>query len=300
MSASTQRMVFRGTAPALVTPFTADDELDETSFRNLINWQILQGADAIVVLGTTGENPTISHKERRRITDIAVEQAAGRVPVVVGTGTNSTRESVNFSKQAAAAGVDALLIVGPYYNKPTAEGVKAHVAAVADATDCPIILYNVPSRTGSNIAADTALEIADQVPTVAGVKEASGNLEQISDILAGRPDHLALYAGDDEFALPLLSLGADGAVSVVSNAVPKFFGEMVQHGLDGNLAEARALHMKLLDAMRACFVETNPIPIKAVLAEMGYIESHLRLPLVPLQPENRSVIRNAFDSFLDN
>lgn len=300
MSASTQNMIFRGTAPALVTPFTAGDELDETSFRNLINWQVLQGADAIVVLGTTGENPTISFDERQRLTEIAVDQSDGRIPVIVGTGTNSTRESVRFSRKAAAVGVDALLIVGPYYNKPTDEGMVAHVSAVADATDCPIILYNVPSRTGSNISAETVLHLAADVPSVVGVKEASGDLTQVADILKHRPDDLAVYSGDDEITLPMLALGADGAVSVLSNALPKYYGEMVRHGLDDNFRRAREIHMDLLPAMRACFLETNPIPIKAVLAEMGYIEPHLRLPLVASQNEMQAQILKPFHVYLED
>lgn len=298
MSEDTDDLVFRGTAPALVTPFTRDDELDEEAFRALIDWQIEEGAAALVVLGTTGENPTVSHEERRRLTDWAVDQAEGRVPVVVGTGTNSTRKSVKFSREAERAGVDALLVVGPYYNKPTAEGVRAHVADIARATDAPIIFYNVPSRTGSNVDAETVLLLAEEVPQVRGIKEASGDVAQITDILADRPDSLGVYAGDDEIAFPLLALGGDGAVSVVSNALPEEFDAMVQAGLDDRIEEARRRHFDLLDAMRASFVETNPIPIKAVLAEMGRIASPLRLPLSPLSPESRDEVMAAFGPHL--
>lgn len=300
MSATTQNTVFQGTAPALVTPFTADDELDGTAFRNLVDWQVRQGVDAVVVLGTTGENPTISSDERHRLTDMAVDQADGRIPVIVGTGTNSTRESVRFSRKAAKAGVDALLIVGPYYNKPTDEGMYAHVAEIAESSDCPIILYNVPSRTGSNISADTVLRLADRIPSVVGVKEASGDLAQVTDILKGRPDDLAVYSGDDEITLPMLALGAEGAVSVLANALPKLFGEMVRHALDDDFSQARKIHLDLLEAMRACFIETNPIPIKTVMAEMGLIEQYLRLPLVASKDSIREDILEPFHAYLDH
>lgn len=293
--------LFRGTAPALVTPFTASDDIDEAAFRRLIDVQIEGGVEGLVVLGTTGENPTITHDERRRLVDLAVEQTSTRVPVIVGTGTNNTDESIAFSREAAQAGADGLLVVGPYYNKPSQDGFYAHVAAIAGATDCPIIVYNVPGRTSFNVKADTMLRLAENIPTVVGVKEASGDLAQISDILAGRPDDLAVYAGDDEMALPLLALGGEGVVSVISNAVPRQFSDMIRAGLRGNLEKARQLHFELLPAMRACFFATNPIPIKTVLAAQGLMEGHLRLPLTPL--DERSAVRQrvvaAFDKFMN-
>ncbi len=294
-----KRPVFRGTAPALVTPFTADDRVDADALRRLIDFQIegsngYKGVEALVVLGTTGENPTVTPEERRRIVEVAVEHAAGRVPVVIGTGTNNTAQSVQFSREAAEAGADGLLVVGPYYNKPTPAGFLGHVAAIADATDCPIILYNVPGRTGSNLTAETQLRVAEAVPSVVGTKEASGNLNQIADILAHRPEGLAVYSGDDDLTLPMLALGADGLVSVIANAVPGAISELVRLGLAGAFDGARALHFRLLDAMRASFVEANPGPIKAVLAEMGRIEPHLRLPLVPLSEANRPRVMDAY------
>ena len=276
-------VLFRGTAPALVTPFTADDEIDELAFRRLIDAQLEGGVEGLVVLGTTGENPTITHDERRRLVDLAVEQADGRVPVIVGTGTNNTDESIVFSKEAARAGADGLLVVGPYYNKPPQEGFVAHVAAIAGATDCPIILYNVPGRTSFNIEPATVLRLAEEVPTVVGVKEASGDLGQISDILAHRPDGLAVYAGDDEMAFPMTALGGDGVVSVISNALPGPFSTMIRTALAGDFAAARSRHFDLLPAMRACFFATNPVPVKIVLAAQGLMEEHLRLPLAPLE-----------------
>ncbi len=287
-------LLFRGTAPALVTPFTADDQIDEPAFRRLIDFQIDGGMEALVVLGTTGENPTVTHDERRRLVEIAVEHTAGRVPVIVGTGTNNTAQSVEFSTEAVAAGADALLVVGPYYNKPTPNGLVRHVSMIADAADAPILLYNVPGRTGSNITAETTLRIADAVPSVFGVKEASGNMAQITDLLAHRPDGFGVYSGDDDLTLPMLALGADGLVSVIANAVPGAVSEMVRLGLAGDFEAARALHFRLLDAMRASFFESNPGPVKAVLAEMGMMDAAVRPPLDAVTDETRQRVLAAY------
>ena len=292
-------MLFRGTAPALVTPFTADGDIDEMAMRRLIDRQIEGGVEGLVVLGTTGENATIWPDERRRLVDLALAHTNGRVPVIIGTGNNSTSESIVFSKEAAAAGADGLLVVGPYYNKPPQDGFYAHVAAIAETTDCPIILYNVPSRTGFNARAETTLRIAEDIPSVAAVKEASGDLAQISDILAHRPDHLAVYAGDDEMTLPMVLLGADGVISVISNILPRRFSDMVRAALAGTFDEARRLHFDLLPAMRACFFETNPIPAKTLLAAMGLIEPTLRLPLIPMtNPTTRQRVFEAFGDWV--
>ncbi len=293
------RFLFRGAAPALVTPFTEEDEIDEAAFRKLIDRQIGGGVGGLVVLGTTGENPTVTDDERRRLVDLSVEQAAGRVPVVVGTGTNSTRQSIRYSTEAARAGANGLLVVGPYYNNPPQEGFRAHVAAIAEATDCPIIVYNVPGRTGFNVRAETMLRLTDEVPTVVGVKEASGDLAQISDLLAGRPEHLAVYAGDDEMAFPLAALGADGVVSVLSNALPKRFSEMVRAALEGDVEQARRRHFALLPAMRACFFATNPLPVKAVLEAAGQMSGHVRLPLRPLDGSVHERVLRAFSPFIE-
>lgn len=297
-------MLFRGTAPALVTPFTADGTLDEPALRRLIDFQLrgsdgYAGVEALVVLGTTGENPTVTHDERRRIVDVALEQVGGRVPVIVGTGTNNTAQSVAFSREAAAAGAAGLLVVTPYYNKPTPDGLVAHVAAIADAAPLPIVYYNVPGRTGANTPAAVTLRLAREVPAVVGVKEASGDLNQVADILAGRPDGFAVYSGDDDLTLPMLALGADGLVSVIANAVPGATSELVRRGLAGDFAGARALHFRLLAAMRASFFEANPGPIKAVLGAMGLCEPHLRLPLAPLTDDNRRRVLEAYAPFLD-
>lgn len=290
--------IFIGTGTAIVTPFTADDDLDLDAFRRHIDMQIDGGVDALVVLGTTGENATIWPEERRRVVDAAIEHTNGRVPVIIGTGNNSTSESIGFSKEAEQSGADGLLIVGPYYNKPTQAGFVAHVKAIAEASDVPIIIYNVPGRTSFNVSAETVLKLADEVPSVVGVKEASGDLAQISDILAGRPDSLAVYSGDDEMTLPLLLLGGDGVVSVISNAVPERFSTMVRAALEGRLEEARQAHFDLLPAMRSCFYETNPIPIKAVLESMGIMNGRLRLPLVDITDETRTRVLEAFEAHM--
>lgn len=287
-------LLFRGTAPALITPFDEDDRIDTSALRRVIEFQIDGGVDALVVLGTTGENPTVTDDERRAIIDIALEQVNGRVPVIVGTGTNNTAQSVRFSSEAAAAGADALLVVGPYYNKPTPAGLVAHVSAIADATDRPILLYNVPGRTGSNIRAETTLRIADAVDTVFGIKEASGDMAQIADLLRHRPPGFGVYSGDDDLTLPMLALGADGVVSVIANAVPRKVTEMVRLGLGGDFSRARRLHFELLEAMRASFYESNPGPVKAVMAEMGLIQNRLRLPLAPCGEEVRQRVLAAY------
>lgn len=290
--------IFTGTGTAIVTPFTADDEIDYEAFKRHVDLQIDGGVDCLVVLGTTGENATVWPKERSELVETAIDYVDGRVPVIVGTGNNSTSESIGFSKEAAAQGADGLLIVGPYYNKPTQSGFKAHVKAIAEATDCPIVIYNVPGRTSFNILPETILELAEDVSTVVGVKEASGSIAQIGDLLAGRPDTLAVYSGDDEMTLPLIGLGGDGAVSVISNAIPGAFSTMTREALGGSIEEARKTHFKLLEAMRACFYETNPIPIKAVLDDMGVMGGRLRLPLLEITEANRKRVLDAFRPFV--
>lgn len=279
-------MLFRGAAPALVTPFTADNELDESAFRSLINTQIDGGVAALVVLGTTGENPTVTHAERRQLVDWAVDAADGRVPVIVGTGTNNTAQSITFSQEAENAGADGLLVVGPYYNKPSQDNFVAHTVAIAEATELPIVLYNVPGRTSFNVSAETTLRLATEVPQVVGMKEASGDLGQITDILAHRPKGFAVYAGDDEMTLPVTLLGGDGVVSVISNVLPRAFASLAKAALAGDVATAQQKHFELLTAMRACFYATNPVPVKTVLAAVGAMDEHVRLPMEPLDPES--------------
>lgn len=291
--------IFKGAGTAIVTPFTQDDKIDLEAFRRHIEQQIDGGVDALVVLGTTGENATIWPDERRELVEKAIEFVEGRIPVIIGSGNNSTSESIVFSKEAADAGADGLLVVGPYYNKPTQAGFRAHVEAIAEATDTPILIYNVPGRTSFNILPETVLQLAEDVPSVVGVKEASGSLTQITDILAHRPESLAVYSGDDEITLPLIMLGGDGVVSVVANAIPDAFCDLVNKALDGRIEEARRMHYELLPAMRACFFETNPIPIKAVLSAMGLMGGRLRLPLIEIEDSNRRRVLDAFASFIE-
>lgn len=301
--------IFRGTAPALVTPFADGGDLDLNAFRRLIDFQIegspgldgtaYDGVEALVVLGTTGENPTVTDDERRQLVETALEHTAGRVPVIVGTGTNSTAHSVTFSKEAADAGADGLLVVGPYYNKPTPDGVVGHVAAIADATDCPIVLYNVPGRTGSNLTAETQLRVAEEVPSVVGLKEASGDLLQITEIVQHAPEGVAVYSGDDALAFPTVALGGAGLISVIANAVPGPVAEMVRRALADDTAEARALHYQLFDAMQASFFEANPGPIKAVLAAQGRVGEGLRLPLAALTDAGRQRVMAAYAPFVE-
>lgn len=304
----TRLPVFRGTAPALVTPFTADDRVDEAAFRDLLDFTIggspdadgyqHAGCEAVVVLGTTGENPTVTAKERARLVALAVEHVAGRVPVVVGTGTNDTRSSVAYSREASDAGADGLLVVSPYYNKPTPAGLLVHLSAIADATDCPLVFYNVPGRTGQNVTAETQLRLADALPTLVGTKEASGNLNQIGDILAHRPEGFAVYSGDDDLAFPTVMLGSDGLISVCANVIPGPTSGMIRRAMHGDVPGARRIHFALLDAMRASFAEANPTPVKAVLAEMGRMEAAVRPPLAPLSEGVRERVLGAYAAWI--
>ena len=293
-------MLFRGAAPALVTPFSETGSIDKAAFCELIEHQITGGSSALVVLGTTGENPTITPTERRELVATAVEYVSGRVPVIVGTGTNSTAESISFSVESERLGADGLLVVGPYYNKPPQRGFEAHVAAIAESTSCPIILYNVPSRTGFDIDLETILNLANEIPAVVGVKEASGDLSKVADLIQCRPNGFAVYSGDDEWTLFFLALGADGVISVVSNILPRMMNKLVRAGLEGDLTGAAGMHHSLVHAMRACFLDTNPIPVKAVLAHLGQCGPAVRLPLVELSPRKKSMVMAAVASALED
>ncbi|MFL5608436.1 MAG: 4-hydroxy-tetrahydrodipicolinate synthase [Gemmatimonadaceae bacterium] len=283
-----------GCGTALATPFTAGGAIDERALRGLVDWQIDEGIDFLVPCGSTGEAATMTPAEHRRVVEITVEQVRGRVPVVAGAGSNDTRKAIDFSKHMQDAGATHLLHVSPMYNKPPQRGIVAHFRAIADAVDLPIVVYNVPGRTGSNIEASTTLELAAH-PRIASVKEASGNLPQITDVIAGKPAHFTVLSGDDELTLPILALGGDGLISVVSNVVPKLMTELVRLGRAGKLAEAREVHMRLLPWMRAAFVESNPLPVKAALAMMSRMENVLRLPLVPMADAKSAVVRAALE-----
>jgi len=286
---------FQGTGTALVTPFKPDGSLDEQVLRRLVEFQIQGGVEALIPVGTTGESPTLTYEEHYRVFDVVIEQARGRVRIFAGTGSNSTSEAIEQTKYAKKAGADAALVVGPYYNKPTQEGYFQHFKAISGAVDLPIIVYNVPGRTGGNIEASTTLRMAEEIPNVIAVKEASGNLAQIMEIARGKPKHFSLLSGDDAFTLPIMALGGDGCISVVANETPREFSEMIRQSLNGNWKKARALHNKLLPLMNINFVEANPIPVKAALAMMGMIEEVYRLPLVPLGEKNRERLKKVLE-----
>jgi len=282
----------RGCGTALATPFNRTGDVDEPALRALVDWQVAEGIQYLVPCGSTGEAATMTPAEHRRVVEIVVEQTAGRVPVVAGAGSNDTRKAIAMSQEMAAVGATHLLHVSPMYNKPPQRGIVEHFKAIADATPLPIVVYNVPGRTGSNIEAATTLELAT-IPNVAAVKEASGNLAQITDVLAARPRDFAVLSGDDELTLAVMALGGDGVVSVVSNVTPKLMAQLCEAAARGDLAAARERHYQLLVWMRAAFVESNPVPVKAALAAMGKMENVLRLPLVTLSDKHRPKVEEA-------
>ncbi len=276
----------RGVGTALVTPFAKDGSIDETALRRLVDFQIDGGVSFLVPCGTTGESATMDSDERDRVIRLVVDQAQKRVPIIAGTGTNDTAQSVTYSQRAKAAGVDGLLLVGPYYNKPTPSGYIRHFSTIADAVELPCVIYNVPGRTASNIDAKTTLQLADH-PNIVAVKEASANFAQFMDILHARPADFLVLSGDDALTLPMIALGADGVISVASNQIPRPMSDLVDAALSGNLQMARQIHYHYLPLMNMNFIESNPIPVKAALAMMGKIQENYRLPLVPMQPDNR-------------
>jgi 4-hydroxy-tetrahydrodipicolinate synthase len=281
-----------GCGTALATPFTAQGAVDERALRSFIDWQLDEGIDFLVPCGSTGEAATMSLEEHRRVVEITADQVRGRVPVVAGAGSNDTRKAIALSRDLREAGATHLLHVSPMYSKPPQRGIALHFRSIADAVDLPIVLYNVPSRTGCNIDASTTLDLSAH-PRIVGTKEASGLLPQITDILDGRPSGFTVLSGDDELTVPILALGGDGLISVVSNVIPRRMAELVRLGRAGDLSGARALHLELLPWLRAAFLESNPIPVKAALAMMGRFENVLRSPLVPLDERHESSVRDA-------
>lgn len=274
---------FTGVGTALITPFTASGELDEAGVRRLARRQIDAGVHFLVPCGTTGETPTLSAAERRRVVELVVEEAAGRVPVLAGAGGNSTRQVVAEAREMQRAGADGLLSVTPYYNKPTPEGLYQHFSAVAEATPLPIVVYNVPGRTGCNADAATLARLA-AIPTVIGVKEASGNMTQIAEICHAVPDGFLVLSGDDALTLPVMAIGGRGVISVCSNEMPAEMAQMVEAAARGDYETARRLHRRLLPLMQVNFVESNPGPVKFAMAAMGLCEEVYRLPMVPPRP----------------
>lgn len=282
----------RGCGTALVTPFTAAGAVDERALRALVDWQIGEGIHFLVPCGSTGEAATLTPAEQRRVVEITVEQTAGRVPVMAGAGANDTARAIALSREMRTAGATHLLHVSPMYNKPPQRGIEAHFRAVADSVDLPIVVYNVPGRTASNIEAATTLRLAE-VANIVGVKEASGSLAQIDEIIRDRPEGFAVFSGDDALTLAVMAHGGEGVISVISNATPRLMARLADHALAGDYAAARAAHRQLAPWMGAAFAESNPVPVKAALAMMGRIENVLRLPLVPLADAHHAAVRAA-------
>jgi len=271
-----------------VTPFRQEGSIDEPALRNLVAWQVESGIDFLVPCGTTGETPTLSHDEWLQVIDVTVEVVAGRVPIVAGATSNSTHEAVEKAKEVAARpGVNAILTASPYYNKPTQEGQYRHFAAIAEAVDKPIILYNVPGRTGTNLEPSTLARLAE-VPHIAGVKEASGNMMQIAEVCNAVPESFLVLSGDDALTLSVIALGGVGIISVASNEIPRELSEMTRAALNNDWVTARRIHRKYLGLMQANFIESSPLPVKAVLAMMGKLEEVYRLPLSPMRRDTRS------------
>lgn len=296
-------MKLSGSLVAIITPFNEDGSVDEAAYRALVKWHIASGTNGIVACGTTGEAATLNQAERERVIKIAIEECKGAIPVIGGIASNNTKEAVNQAEWVKSLGVDATLVLSPYYNKPPNEGLFQHFKAVAG-VGIPVIVYNVPGRTGVNIPAEVTLRLAREVNNIAAVKEASGNLGQIMEILravAGgtqnwaSPD-FAVLLGDDAFTMPLLPLGAAGCISVVANETPKEFAEMIAAGLKGNFARAADIHFKLLALMNINFIETNPLPVKTAISLMGKCKAIFRLPLTPMQSTNIEKLKQAMQS----
>jgi len=281
-----------GSLVAIVTPMLDDGRLDIARFEALIDWHINEGTDGIVVVGTTGESPTVDFDEHKELIHIAVGHAAGRIPVVAGTGANSTAEAIELTESAKRAGAAACLSVVPYYNKPTQDGLYRHFRAIAEAVDIPLILYNVPGRTVADLANDTTVRLAE-LPNVIGIKDATANIERGTDLIKRAPPGFAVYSGEDSTALALILLGGQGVISVTANVAPRLMHEMCAAALAGDVARARECNMKLLALHKRLFVEANPIPVKWALREMGMIEGGIRLPLTPLAAQYHEAVREA-------
>lgn len=278
--------IFKGVGTAIITPMTKMG-VDYENYKKLLNWQIESGVNAIIAAGTTGESSTLTDKEHREVLDFTIKTVDGRVPVIAGTGSNDTSYAIELSKYACSAGADGLLLVTPYYNKATQGGLIASYTAVADAVDKPMILYNVPSRTGTNILPETCKVLAEH-PNIVAIKEASGNISQVADTAMMVGDKMDIYSGNDDQIIPIMALGGIGVISVLSNVFPKETVEMCNRFFAGDIKGANALQLHYLPMIHALFSEVNPIPVKAAMAAMGYCENHLRLPLTPMETANEA------------
>ncbi len=283
-----KNLIFRGIATAMVTPMTATG-VDYDALARFIDFQLEEGINALVAVGTTGESATLTPQERKEVIRFTVERVAGRVPVIAGTGTNNTQHVLEFTKSACDDGADAVLVVTPYYNKATQAGLIAHFTAVADASDKPVILYNVPSRTGCNLLPDTVAVLAKH-PNIAAIKEASGNMGQVVELAAKCGEDIAIYSGEDGITLPILSMGGQGCISVASNVVPRTMVSLADTFFRGDVAEAARMQRELWPLIHLLFCEVNPIPAKAAVSAMGYGEEHIRLPLTPMEGAHRAAL----------
>ena len=283
-------MIFKGTGTALITPFNEDYNIDYDSLKRIISFQISNGADAIILLGTTGESPVISIEERRKIIDTGIQIAEGKTKIIVGTGTNDTRKVPELNKIAEEYKADGLLIVNPYYNKGTQDSLVEHYKYISERTALPILLYNVPSRTGMNLLPETVVKIHAECKNVVGVKEASGNISQIAQLFAIKPDSLSVISGNDDQTLPIMALGGDGVVSVFSNPYPKEMKQLTGALLKGNMNDARKISNKYLSMMNLLFIETSPSPVKFVMSKMGLCKNIFRLPLAPINEKSEKLL----------
>ncbi len=288
-----KKISLSGAITALVTPFKKDKSIDFEALKRLVRFQIEGGINGLAPCGTTGEGATLNYEEYGQVIRTVVREVQGRIPVIAGAGSNDTQKAVHLAQIVKEAGADGLLIVSPYYNKPTPNGLVEHYKTLGEAVDLPIILYNVPGRTGSNVLPQTVLRIVKEVPQVIGVKEASGNITQIAEILKDAPKDFVLFSGDDSVTFASMVLGGKGGISVVANEAPKEFSELCRLALNGEWAKAREINFRLLKLMRTNFIETNPIPVKTALSMMGRIEENFRLPLCPLEEKNRPALEKA-------
>jgi len=288
--------MFQGTTVAIVTPFQ-DGNVDEQTLRNLVAFHVAQGTSAILPCGTTGESPTLSHDEHDRVIEICIEASQGKIPILAGTGSNSTAEAVRLTKHAADAGADAALVVTPYYNKPMQEGLYRHFKAVADAVDIPIILYNIPGRCSRNIEPETMARLAQDCKNIIGVKEAAGSLDQMQTIKAICPRDFLLLSGDDALTLPLLSIGGHGVISVIANFIPQDVNAMISAFQQGNILQAQEQHYRMLSLIKMLFCETNPAPVKEAMELLGFCRADLRLPMCRISEANRQRLRQALDDY---
>lgn len=288
-------MKLEGAYTALVTPFAQDGSIDTAALDELVEMQIRGGISGLVPMGTTGESPTLTHEEHNRVIELVIKKASGRVPVIAGTGSNSTAEAIRMTKAAKENGAQASLQVAPYYNKPSNEGFYRHFTAIAEAVDLPLIVYNIPGRTGKNIENSVMLRLAEH-PNIVGVKEASGSIPQVMDLISRKPNDFAVLSGDDNMCLPIVILGGSGVISVASNIIPSEMERLVAVALSGDAASARSLHYRLLPLFQALFIETNPIPIKYAMHLKGLMEERYRLPMFPMDEEKKDRLRRVLET----